>query len=277
MTGWGQSGPLANAAGHDINYISVTGALAAIGPSGQAGAAAQPGRRLRRRRAVSRGRHSGGAAGGAKIRPGPGGRRRDVRRRGVADVAVLRADRDRALEGRPRIQSARRRRAFLRHLRMQGRRVHLAGLDRAAILCRTAPARRPRRRALRRPDGCEELAGDEGEDGRGVQDQDPRRMVRDHGRHRRLLRAGAVAVGSAKTSAHGGAQDFRRRRRHNAARAGATVFTHALGDQEDGGGGAWRRWRRSGRAGAKALVVAGRGAARQRLREAVRSRAGARH
>jgi alpha-methylacyl-CoA racemase len=32
MTGWGQSGPLAHAAGHDINYISVTGALAAIGP-----------------------------------------------------------------------------------------------------------------------------------------------------------------------------------------------------------------------------------------------------
>jgi alpha-methylacyl-CoA racemase len=31
MTGWGQSGPLALAAGHDINYISVTGALAAIG------------------------------------------------------------------------------------------------------------------------------------------------------------------------------------------------------------------------------------------------------
>jgi alpha-methylacyl-CoA racemase len=31
MTGWGQEGPLAHAAGHDINYISVTGALAAIG------------------------------------------------------------------------------------------------------------------------------------------------------------------------------------------------------------------------------------------------------
>jgi len=31
MTGWGQEGPLANAAGHDINYISITGALAAIG------------------------------------------------------------------------------------------------------------------------------------------------------------------------------------------------------------------------------------------------------
>ena len=31
VTGWGQSGPLANAAGHDINYIALTGALAAIG------------------------------------------------------------------------------------------------------------------------------------------------------------------------------------------------------------------------------------------------------
>jgi len=31
MTGWGQSGPLAMAAGHDINYIGLTGALHAIG------------------------------------------------------------------------------------------------------------------------------------------------------------------------------------------------------------------------------------------------------
>lgn len=31
LTGWGQSGPLASSAGHDINYISITGALAAIG------------------------------------------------------------------------------------------------------------------------------------------------------------------------------------------------------------------------------------------------------
>jgi alpha-methylacyl-CoA racemase len=33
MTGWGQSGPLAPVAGHDINYIAITGALAAIGPA----------------------------------------------------------------------------------------------------------------------------------------------------------------------------------------------------------------------------------------------------
>jgi alpha-methylacyl-CoA racemase len=32
MTGWGQDGTLASTAGHDINYIAVTGALAAIGP-----------------------------------------------------------------------------------------------------------------------------------------------------------------------------------------------------------------------------------------------------
>ena len=31
MTGWGQTGPLAKTAGHDINYIAITGALNAIG------------------------------------------------------------------------------------------------------------------------------------------------------------------------------------------------------------------------------------------------------
>jgi alpha-methylacyl-CoA racemase len=34
MTGWGQDGPLALAAGHDLNYISLTGALAAMGREG---------------------------------------------------------------------------------------------------------------------------------------------------------------------------------------------------------------------------------------------------
>lgn len=35
MTGWGQDGPLARIAGHDINYISLSGALHAIGRSGE--------------------------------------------------------------------------------------------------------------------------------------------------------------------------------------------------------------------------------------------------
>ena len=36
MTGWGQAGPLAHAAGHDINYISLPGALGAMGLPSQA-------------------------------------------------------------------------------------------------------------------------------------------------------------------------------------------------------------------------------------------------
>ncbi len=35
MTGWGQDGPLAAAAGHDLNYIALTGALHAIGRPGE--------------------------------------------------------------------------------------------------------------------------------------------------------------------------------------------------------------------------------------------------
>jgi alpha-methylacyl-CoA racemase len=35
MTGWGQDGPWAGAAGHDINYIALAGALAAIGRAGE--------------------------------------------------------------------------------------------------------------------------------------------------------------------------------------------------------------------------------------------------
>ncbi|MEY3660644.1 MAG: hypothetical protein RLZZ169_1470 [Pseudomonadota bacterium] len=33
MTGWGQTGPLAQKAGHDLNYLALTGALHAIGPA----------------------------------------------------------------------------------------------------------------------------------------------------------------------------------------------------------------------------------------------------
>jgi alpha-methylacyl-CoA racemase len=35
MTGWGQTGPLAVRAGHDINYVALSGALHAIGRSGE--------------------------------------------------------------------------------------------------------------------------------------------------------------------------------------------------------------------------------------------------
>jgi alpha-methylacyl-CoA racemase len=35
MTGWGQTGPYAKAAGHDMNYIAITGALSAVGKAGE--------------------------------------------------------------------------------------------------------------------------------------------------------------------------------------------------------------------------------------------------
>jgi alpha-methylacyl-CoA racemase len=35
MTGWGQTGPLSKVAGHDINYISLSGALHAVGRAGE--------------------------------------------------------------------------------------------------------------------------------------------------------------------------------------------------------------------------------------------------
>jgi alpha-methylacyl-CoA racemase len=35
MTGWGQEGPMAKVAGHDINYIALSGALGAIGRAGE--------------------------------------------------------------------------------------------------------------------------------------------------------------------------------------------------------------------------------------------------
>ncbi len=34
MTGWGQDGPLAGTAGHDVDYVAITGALGAIGQAG---------------------------------------------------------------------------------------------------------------------------------------------------------------------------------------------------------------------------------------------------
>ena len=85
MTGWGQDGPLASAVGHDIDYIAISGALWAIGRAGRPpGAAAQPRGRLRRRWDAARLRRHRRPGGGEGVGHGPGGRRRDDRRLGVA-------------------------------------------------------------------------------------------------------------------------------------------------------------------------------------------------
>ncbi len=143
MTGWGQEGPLAQAAGHDINYISVTGALAAIGTKDKP----VPPLNLV-------GDFGGGALYlvvgvlAALLEAAKSGKGQVVDAAmcdGAASliVDVLRHDRDRPLERRPRPELPRRRRAFLRRLRMLLRQLHLDRLDRAAVLrrcCASMPA-----------------------------------------------------------------------------------------------------------------------------------------
>ncbi len=55
MTGWGQDGPYASMAGHDINYIALAGVLGSIGRVGEKPVPPdQPDRGLRRRRHAAR-------------------------------------------------------------------------------------------------------------------------------------------------------------------------------------------------------------------------------
>ncbi len=148
MTGWGQTGPLAQAAGHDLAYIALTGALAAFGPARRTtAAAAQPRRRFRRRRAVSRARDRRGAVRARALRPRPSDRRRDRRRHRIADGAVLRHDGDGAADAGPRAQPARRRGAELPLLRMRRRPLRRGRAAGAEVLRGPARAARHRRAA----------------------------------------------------------------------------------------------------------------------------------
>ncbi len=103
MTGWGQFGPYAQAAGHDMNYIAISGAHTA----------AESGRRLWRRRALSRLRTSCRRHPRQGDGAGAGDRLRHERRRGVADVHVLRLQGRRRLDRQAALQPARWRGAFL--------------------------------------------------------------------------------------------------------------------------------------------------------------------
>ena len=86
VTGWGQEGPLAHAAGPRPQLHRAHRRAACDRPRRRpADAAAQPGRRLRRRRAVSRRRRAGRDHRGAAVGQGPGGGRRDGRWRVLAD------------------------------------------------------------------------------------------------------------------------------------------------------------------------------------------------
>ena len=125
-------------------------------------AAAQPRRRLWRRRHAAPGRRAGGAVRAFLVGPWPGRRRRHGRRRIAARRAVLRLPRRRPLAGAPRRQPARFRRPLLRHLRDRRRALDGRRLPGAALLRRVrtpAAARRRPRRAPVRPPGLAGHAG----------------------------------------------------------------------------------------------------------------------
>ena len=122
MTGWGQTGPLAQAAGHDLNYLALTGGARRHRPQRiETDAAAQPGRRFRRRRALSRVRRRLRDARSAALGQGPSRRCGDDRRRRIADDDVLWPLRRRPAASRARHQPPRQRIGDLRHLRMRRR------------------------------------------------------------------------------------------------------------------------------------------------------------
>ena len=156
MTGWGQDGPYAPWAGHDINYISLAGALAHIG---RAGEAPVPPLNL-----------VGDFGGGgmflafgvvcAILEAQKSGEGQVVDAAMVDGTATLMSmfwsmSQSGVWDGENRgTQPARHRRPLLRRLRVLGRDVHLARLDRAAVLRRAAaPDRAVRRPAVRQADG----------------------------------------------------------------------------------------------------------------------------
>ena len=141
VTGWGQDGPLAQAAGHDLNYIAITGVLNAIGREGEPPAI--PLNLI--------GDYAGGSlylafgllAGILEARtsgPGPGGRCRDRGRRGFADDRAHWPARGRHEHGRPWNEPARFGRTVLRSLRVRRRQVRVDRADRAQVLCAAAGA-----------------------------------------------------------------------------------------------------------------------------------------
>ena len=169
MTGWGQDGPLADTAGHDIDYIAVSGSSRPHRPGRRAAApAAEPDRGLRRRRDAARRRRARRPAGARALRAGPGRGRRHGRRLGAARLVPVRAAGGRGVAGRAGHERARRRGPVLRHVRHRGRPAHGRGRAGTEVLRRAAGPARARRGRPARPVRPLRLAGAAGAAGRGV-------------------------------------------------------------------------------------------------------------
>ena len=228
VTGWGQEGPLAHAAGHDLNYIALTGALHAIG---RAGGPPTPPLNL-----------VGDFGGGALyLVVGVLAAIIEARRSGrgqVVDAAMV--DGASSLmtsiyggkaSGRlsgPRGTNVTNSGAYFYEVYecADGRYVSVAAIEAKfhADLLRLLeidPASMPSQMDR------DTLARSEGAARRTLSHPHARRMVRAARRQRRLLRPCAVDGGGAPSSAQPGAQRVRRSRWRAAAGAGAAFQSHA--------------------------------------------------
>ena len=171
MTGWGQNGPYAHAAGRDINYVALSGTLPMIGRAGDAaGAAAQPGRGLRRRRHAARLRIVCGILEASRSGRG------QVIDAAMVDGAALLAGMIHGLRGDgsggERGTNLMDTGAWFYEVyeTADGGYVSVGAID-AQVVQRAAPADRDSTGACPTQDD-KGLAGDEAADGRGDQDQD---------------------------------------------------------------------------------------------------------
>ena len=202
MTGWGQDGPLAPRAGHDIDYIALSGALHAIG---HAGARPVPPLNL----------VGDFGGGGMLLGFGVVAALLEAQRSGkgqVVDAAMIDGASllttmfwgmlaGEALERAARGEHSRFRRAVVRHLRDARRTVHRPRRDRAQVLRRTAAAPWTRRRSPPRSTRPCRMAGA----ARALRCRHPnayaRRMVGGVRRIGRLRRAGAHVCRSPRAPA----------------------------------------------------------------------------
>ena len=233
MTGWGQDGPMASMAGHDIDYIAIGGALWSIGRAdeppvpplnlvgdfGGGGmllafgmvAALLEAARSGEGQVVDAAMVDGAATLMTMIHAfHQAGIWGDERGANMLDTGAPFYEVYETADGKWMAVGGIEAQFYAELL--EG-----LGLDRVT--------RRSRARWTR-----DAVAGHEGALRRDLQDQDPRRVVGDLRRHRRLRGAGPVAVGGAPASPQRGPLDLRRGRWRRAAGAGATVLAHAVVD-----------------------------------------------
>ena len=231
MTGWGQEGPLAHAAGHDINYIALSGALHSIGRRGEAPV---PPLNLV-------GDFGGGAlylalgvvAGILETQKSGKGQVVDA---AMVDGAASLMTAIYGIHGSGRWTDNRGDNIldtgahyYDVYETKDGKYISIGSIE-TQVLRRVAGAVRTEERRTRAPERSRRVARDEAE-GRGdLQDQDPRRMVQDHGGQRRLLRAGAEHDRSAEASAQSPSRNLHRRRWRHPAGAGAALQPHSEQD-----------------------------------------------